>query len=182
MRNPGLLHLTSLVALVLAAAPAGAVTKLVNFSFTAGGTAAKGVYTLNCASSVSNCAVTALTGSFGGNAITLAPPPPPGPPPPVKPDNEVTQPGYNPSENGVAFNGNGDFWNVWFELTIDGGKTWIVDYDPSDYEPVGPAIGIEDYTTSVPEPASWALLVAGFGMIGTAIRRRTQRTAAGRPA
>ncbi len=31
--------------------------------------------------------------------------------------------------------------------------------------------------TSVPEPASWALLVGGFGLVGLAARRRTLRTA-----
>lgn len=31
--------------------------------------------------------------------------------------------------------------------------------------------------TAVPEPASWAMLIAGFGLIGMALRRRTVRTA-----
>jgi hypothetical protein len=30
---------------------------------------------------------------------------------------------------------------------------------------------------NVPEPASWAMLIAGFGMVGLASRRRTRRTA-----
>jgi hypothetical protein len=175
MRKPDLLQLVPLVALAIAATPANAVTKLVNYSFTAGGTAAKGVYTLDCASPVSNCAVTALTGTFGGHAITLAPPPPPGPPPPVKPDNEVTQPGYKPSENGVGFYHIDSFFDVFTELTLPDGKTWIVEYDPDDYEPVGPAIGIEDYHASVPEPASWAMMIAGFGLMGAAQRGRRLR-------
>lgn len=30
---------------------------------------------------------------------------------------------------------------------------------------------------AVPEPASWALMIAGFGLVGTAVRRRSVRTA-----
>lgn len=30
---------------------------------------------------------------------------------------------------------------------------------------------------AVPEPASWALMIAGFGMVGAAVRRRTAATA-----
>jgi hypothetical protein len=32
--------------------------------------------------------------------------------------------------------------------------------------------------TSVPEPASWMLLIAGFGMVGSAMRRRNAAVAA----
>lgn len=35
-------------------------------------------------------------------------------------------------------------------------------------------------TPAVPEPASWAMLIAGFGLTGAALRRRRAR--AGRPA
>ncbi len=31
---------------------------------------------------------------------------------------------------------------------------------------------------AVPEPASWAMLITGFGLIGTTMRRRTARLAA----
>ena len=37
--------------------------------------------------------------------------------------------------------------------------------------------GINVTLTAVPEPASWALMVAGFGLIGFAARRRTAATA-----
>jgi hypothetical protein len=32
-------------------------------------------------------------------------------------------------------------------------------------------------TGSVPEPASWAMMIAGFGLIGGAMRRRAAATA-----
>lgn len=38
-------------------------------------------------------------------------------------------------------------------------------------------IGIPLATGSVPEPTSWALMITGFGLIGTALRRRTPRCA-----
>lgn len=40
------------------------------------------------------------------------------------------------------------------------------------------AVDVTDYSASptVPEPATWAMLVAGFGMIGTAARRRRRMT------
>jgi len=34
-----------------------------------------------------------------------------------------------------------------------------------------------DYTESVPEPASWALMIGGLGLAGAAMRRRAQRAA-----
>ncbi len=39
------------------------------------------------------------------------------------------------------------------------------------------AVNFSVTTTAVPEPASWALMVAGFGLVGVAARRRTARTA-----
>ncbi len=65
-------------------------------------------------------------------------------------------------------------------------------YSGTGYFPGGTALGIavnydgvyyNDSTgvnftfTTVPEPASWALMVAGFGLVGVAARRRTARTA-----
>jgi len=32
--------------------------------------------------------------------------------------------------------------------------------------------GFVTVTTSVPEPASWALMIGGFGLVGAALRRR----------
>ncbi len=41
----------------------------------------------------------------------------------------------------------------------------------------GYTVGVEDIATGVPEPTSWALLIAGFGLVGAAMRRRTAQTA-----
>lgn len=44
------------------------------------------------------------------------------------------------------------------------------------FRATGVAFEIDDIAgAAVPEPASWALLIAGFGMVGFAMRRRTPR-------
>jgi PEP-CTERM motif len=51
---------------------------------------------------------------------------------------------------------------------------WVLDGDP----PAGRAYSL-DFTVGVPEPASWALMLTGFGLAGGALRRRVrQRVAA----
>jgi hypothetical protein len=44
--------------------------------------------------------------------------------------------------------------------------------DLDDVSVTGPAAG----AGGVPEPASWALMIAGFGMAGGLLRQRRQRT------
>jgi hypothetical protein len=44
---------------------------------------------------------------------------------------------------------------------------------PTSYVLVA-AMQVRDVTTDVPEPASWAMLIAGFGLTGAAMRRRRQ--------
>lgn len=34
------------------------------------------------------------------------------------------------------------------------------------------AVDVSDYTTAVPEPATWALMITGFGFVGAGMRRR----------
>jgi len=43
---------------------------------------------------------------------------------------------------------------------------------------IKPACASLSSIAGVPEPASWALMVAGFGVIGAAARRRTRTFAA----
>jgi hypothetical protein len=51
---------------------------------------------------------------------------------------------------------------------------WVLDGDP----PADRAYSL-DFTVAVPEPASWALMITGFGFAGSALRRRArQRLAA----
>ncbi len=46
-----------------------------------------------------------------------------------------------------------------------------------DWTASAPGDNIRVITSYVPEPASWALMIAGFGMIGLAARRRARATA-----
>lgn len=48
-----------------------------------------------------------------------------------------------------------------FAYSIAGGQVWRGDFQVSPYTPGG-----------VPEPATWAMLIAGFGLAGSALRRR----------
>lgn len=41
-----------------------------------------------------------------------------------------------------------------------------------EYDDIGAAAHYEAFTGAVPEPASWALLITGFGLIGVSMRRR----------
>ena len=51
---------------------------------------------------------------------------------------------------------------IWYDAIVNDGTTVKLDY-------LGGGV--------VPEPASWALMIAGFGMTGAALRRRRYRTA-----
>ena len=42
----------------------------------------------------------------------------------------------------------------------------------------GLVTGFNDAVASVPEPATWAMMIVGFGLVGGAIRRRSQTAAA----
>jgi hypothetical protein len=37
-----------------------------------------------------------------------------------------------------------------------------------------PATGVLDFNTAVPEPRTWALLLVGFGLVGSTLRRRRE--------
>lgn len=56
----------------------------------------------------------------------------------------------------------------------DGGTTWMNHYEGAAY---GLAVSLSGDAAAVPEPASWALLIAGFGLVGAAMRRRVAATA-----
>lgn len=59
-------------------------------------------------------------------------------------------------------------YNLW-PRSPGAGNSFIADFAPDNAN-----IGV----TAVPEPASWALLIAGFGLVGAAARRRRPAVAA----
>jgi hypothetical protein len=52
-------------------------------------------------------------------------------------------------------------WNIWPRSGTVGGNAVISDFAPENAT-----------VASVPEPASWALMLGGFGLVGSALRRR----------
>ena len=70
-------------------------------------------------------------------------------------------------------------------LTLGNGQSFafrFVDFDPSGADD---GLAVDDFSlaltlapavTPVPEPASWALMIGGFALIGASVRRRSART------
>ena len=65
----------------------------------------------------------------------------------------------------------GNEWGTWFD-TSDGALGWG-EWDASGftYGTVG-AFEIRGVVTAVPEPATWAMMIIGFGVVGAVVRRR----------
>ncbi len=55
-------------------------------------------------------------------------------------------------------------WNIWPRSGTVGGNAVISDFAPEN-----------STIAAIPEPASWALMLGGFGLVGTALRRRRQQ-------
>jgi len=87
--------------------------------------------------------------------------------------NAAIQPGYSHwnagepnnsnSENFLHFKANAGDWNDIYDTFGSGG--FVVEYSLSA-------------NAGVPEPASWALMIGGFGLAGAALRRRRSMVAA----
>ncbi|WP_193743230.1 PEPxxWA-CTERM sorting domain-containing protein [Sandarakinorhabdus sp. AAP62] len=63
------------------------------------------------------------------------------------------------SEDYLHFKANAGNWNDIFATFTSGG--YVVEYSPSG--------------STIPEPASWAMLMGGLGLVGAALRRRSSR-------
>jgi len=108
--------------------------------------------------------VTAISGTADGFAIT-------GLSPYASSDNTVVS-GSAPyfDLGGLSFSANGVDFNVY----SSGGVEYMMNSvtDPGGYGSYAAAL-TTDTLTAVPEPATWALMLGGFGLAGTALRRRT---------
>ena len=56
--------------------------------------------------------------------------------------------------------------------SFNGQKVTSVEFSSS-----GNSFEFDNISTAVPEPATWAMMITGFGLAGSAIRRRRQQTA-----
>lgn len=50
-------------------------------------------------------------------------------------------------------------------------RYYLIDYDVGNFDPTTITVTISD-AAAVPEPATWLMLIAGFGLMGAAVRRR----------
>ncbi|TAJ74893.1 MAG: PEP-CTERM sorting domain-containing protein [Phenylobacterium sp.] len=55
---------------------------------------------------------------------------------------------------------------------FNGGQWWGTDEGPSDALKVKATFDWDNDPVAVPEPATWALMIGGFGMAGATLRRR----------
>ncbi|QMW21491.1 PEPxxWA-CTERM sorting domain-containing protein [Sandaracinobacteroides saxicola] len=67
--------------------------------------------------------------------------------------------------------------DFWFNAALPGGVT----FGPNDRftavafsqgQVIGQGFAVQTPVSAIPEPATWAMLIAGFGMVGVAARRR----------
>jgi len=58
--------------------------------------------------------------------------------------------------------------------TNDGGVTWSSGYENGAYGAELGGVAVELFGSTVPEPASWAVMLIGLGGIGVAMRRRAK--------
>ena len=92
---------------------------------------------------------TPLTATLVGNLFTL-----------TVANSLLTSTGFTPENYG---------WNLWPRTGVGAG-TLITDFAPDN--------GLIS-ASGVPEPATWGMLVGGFGLLGAALRRRRSSFAAG---
>lgn len=147
------------------AAPANATTFA--FSLATGLGSGSGTFT-TLGNAASPELITSLTGTFGGNVMTLLAP--------------GTYPGSAPNDNlfttvapyfsfgGVSFSAGGNNYNLYGQ---GGGVRFCG---------ITPGCGTTSVTSfevgAVPEPASWTMLIIGFGAIGSSMRYRLRGAAA----
>jgi hypothetical protein len=139
-----------------------AEAKIYDFSFSNSVDSGSGVFTVT--GTGPTYTVTGVTGMVDGQAITglsgygVA-------------DELLSVPPGAPADvGGIAFSTSADTYNVYAYT----GGPWLI---KASVDPVGedPTHGspLASFTiTAVPEPASWAAMLVGFGAVGAAMRRR----------
>ena len=75
-----------------------------------------------------------------------------------------------------AFDPQASFANYYYEFGQSAGFDRPVDTTHVRGQMSVDSISLPPFAAAVPEPASWALLIGGFGMVGAAARRRAAKT------
>ncbi len=150
------------IAALATAAPAAAADYIVNYT---GTSALNGAFTATLRLSVFNGTITAITGTRNGLAVTG-----------LSNYAAATQ-HFSPTAPYTDFGG--------FSYDVVGSPSYNVFYDGSLGElnsvdsPNGFVVNESRFTSfavaAVPEPATWGMMILGFGVIGGAMRRRAAR-------
>ena len=85
-------------------------------------------------------------------------------------------PGYLNMLNGVSYvesiGGSRPFLTYSYTFTAAVSGTFQMTFGTTSGDNIGPLLDNVLVTGSVPEPASWAMLISGFGLVGATLRRR----------
>ena len=151
-----------------------------NLSYSTGSGAFSGVLTIGGAADANGFyAITGLTGTHDGAAVSLIPAGdfPAGT---DQPNDNLFRPSPNYLDvSGFSYAAGGFNYNVYFVS----GSRYNECSDPSAQCRDGYRyLAINNFTVTqadaaVPEPATWGLMIAGFGLVGGTMRRRRARVA-----
>lgn len=167
--------IAALAAAVVATAPTTASAAFYAVNYTSKDSSFSGIYeTTDTADKKGFYTVIGLTGTRNGSAVTLLPP---------RSDTYMLM---NVNDN--LFNPNGVYY-TWYGLLYeaDGVRYNIFKNDSlflevhsipfSDRSYNVTDFTVREVTAAVPEPATWAMMIIGFGMVGAASRYRRRSVA-----
>ena len=157
---------------MIASAPANAVVYTIDFTF---GGLGSGDATLTTAgdASAGYSLVTALTGTFNGNALTLLAPGTFPQPVSVANDNLFTTTSPFFDFNGLSVSGGGSLYNLY----SSGSANFVcIGTTTTNCSTISATVSLRQQG-AVPEPATWAMMIVGFGAVGLGVRRARARKA-----
>jgi hypothetical protein len=143
-----------------------------NLSYTSGGTSFIGtVTTTNTADANGFYTVTGLSGTRGGVAVTLLAPgafPTNGFPN----DNLFKPTGAFFSDNGISYSAGSTYYNIYAGALECRSAALTSCTAGANNAVTGLTVSLA--SAAVPEPATWAMMMLGFGAMGAALRSRRQ--------
>jgi hypothetical protein len=170
MRN--ILFAAAAAATLLAAAPIANAATVLNFTFSPDGKSAVAAFNSNgSGTTFSDTYTFTLPAGFASTALTSAA------------VNGMTDTAFSSvvlNGNTLATNSSGaiDLKSLLNVAVNPGANTLIVNGTSGGLYSYGGNISFAKLTAGVPEPASWALMIAGFGGLGAALRAKRRTLAA----